>query len=52
MTGGHNMNPIKQYISKKTSIHSVGFKMIVVDQITRNETGKVLYSELESQYNN
>lgn len=43
---------IKKYISKKTGIHSVGFNMIVVDQIPRNESGKVLYSDLESQYNN
>ena len=52
ITNPEEVNPIKKYISKKTGIHSVGFNMIVVDQITRNETGKVLYSELESQYNN
>ena len=40
-------NRIKKYISQKTGIHLTGFEMIVVDKIPRNETGKVLYSELD-----
>ena len=45
-------NHIKKYISKKTGIHSTGFKLIVVSELPRNETGKVLYSELDSQHMN
>ena len=45
-------NRIKNYISQKTGIHINGFEMIVVDEIPRNETGKILYSELDSQYSN
>ena len=43
-------NRIKNYISKKTGIHINGFEMIVVDEIPRNETGKILYSELDLQH--
>ena len=43
-------NRIKKYISQKTGIHIKGFEIIVVDEIPRNETGKILYSELDSQH--
>ena len=45
-------NRIKKYISQKTGIHIKGFEIIVVDEIPRNETGKILYSELDSQNSN
>jgi len=43
-------NRIKKYISQKTGIHIKGFEMVVVDEIPRNDTGKILYSELDSQH--
>jgi long-chain acyl-CoA synthetase len=50
ITNPEEKNHIKSYISKKTRIHSSGFKIIDIDDIPRNETGKVLYSELDFQY--
>jgi len=49
ITKPEEKNHIKLYISRKTGIHSSGFKMIDIDEIPRNETGKVLYSELDYQ---
>ena len=50
ITNPKEKNNIKLYISRKTGIHSSGFKIINIDEIPRNETGKVLYSELDFQY--
>ena len=50
ITNPKEKNNIKLYISRKTGIHSSGFKIINIDKIPRNETGKVLYSELDFQY--
>ena len=50
ITEPDDQNRIKKYISQKTGIHINGFEMIVVDEIPRNETGKILYSELDSQH--
>ena len=36
------------YISQKTNLHNSAFKVIVINEIPRNEYGKVLFSELES----
>jgi len=52
ITEPEQKNYIKKYISQKTGIHTRGFEMIVVDEIPRNETGKILYSELDLQNGN
>ena len=48
ITKPEEKNRIKKYISKKTGIHLNGLEMVIVDKIPRNETGKILYSELDS----
>jgi len=40
---------VKKFISEKTGIYSSMFEVIVVDEIPRNSTGKVLYKQLEMQ---
>ena len=45
-------NRIKRYISQKTGIHLKGFEIIIIDEIPRNNSGKILYSELDSQQGN
>jgi len=39
---------IVSFISKKTNIHNSAFKVIFVDEIPRNEYGKVKFTELEN----
>lgn len=38
---------IKKYISYKTKLNKAAFKIINVDNIPKNEAGKILYSKLE-----
>lgn len=38
---------VKEFISKKTGMHISAFKTIIVDEIPRNEYGKIKYDELE-----
>ena len=45
-------NRIKRYISQKTGIHLKGFEIIIIDEIPRNNSGKILFSELDSQQAN
>ncbi len=52
ITKPEERNRIKKYISKKTGIHIKGLEMVIVDEIPRNETGKTLYSKLDSQHIN
>lgn len=40
-------NEIKRYISDKTGIYSSMFEVIVVGEIPRNSSGKILYKQLE-----
>lgn len=37
---------IKSFINEKTGINSVGYKIIYIEKIPRNESGKILYSLL------
>ena len=38
---------MRSYISECTGISKSGFTVVCVDKIPRNESGKVLYPELE-----
>jgi acyl-coenzyme A synthetase/AMP-(fatty) acid ligase len=40
----------RAFISQKTGLNMAGFKAIEVDEIPRNEAGKVLYAKLEELY--
>lgn len=37
---------VTAFITKKTGIHRIGFKVFVIDEISKNDAGKTLYKEL------
>ena len=41
---------VKEYVSKTTKLNPAAFKVIVLDDIPKNDSGKILYSELEKYY--
>lgn len=41
---------VKEYVVSKTGINHVAFKTVVLDEIPKNDTGKILYKELEKYY--
>lgn len=48
LTSDSEANEIIPYISKYTSLHPTAFKVVVIDKIPKNETGKILYKELDN----
>lgn len=47
MTSKELKDQVVPFISKKTNIHNSAFKVFVIDEIPRNEYGKVKFSALE-----
>lgn len=45
-----NSDDIKKYLSEKTGLNPAAFKSVEIDSIPRNDSGKVLYRELEKYY--
>lgn len=43
-----DMNEIKTFLSSTTGLNGVAFKVISVDSIPRNDSGKILYSKLQT----
>ena len=41
---------IKEFIVKKTGINHTAFKLVHIDEIPKNDSGKVLYKSLETYY--
>lgn len=46
-TTSYNVEELLNYISQTTGINRVAFEVIHIDKIPRNDSGKVLYSELK-----
>lgn len=46
-TDGEVKDQIIPFISEKTNIHNSAFKVFVIDEVPRNEYGKVKFSELD-----
>ncbi len=42
--------PVREYVVDMTKLNQVAFKVIVIDQIPKNESGKTLYKELTKYY--
>jgi len=40
-------NEVISYISRKTGLYKNIFKVIIIDKIPRNDSGKISYKELE-----
>lgn len=49
-TEGKLINEIKSFIVEKTKLNPAAFEMIVINEIPKNDAGKVLYKELEKYY--
>lgn len=45
-------NKVRDFITSKTKLNPIAFKVIFVEKIPKNESGKTLYSELSRYYNN
>lgn len=41
---------VKEFVVEKTKLNQVAFKIIVIDCIPKNDSGKVLYKQLEKYY--
>ena len=41
---------VRRYISNKTNLNPSAFKVMVVDEIPKNDAGKILYKELSKYY--
>lgn len=41
---------IKKYVSGKTGLNPAAFEIVVIDEIPKNDAGKVLYKDLEKYY--
>lgn len=50
ITEGDMAEPVKDFVVNKTKINSNAFKVIVIDEIPKNDAGKTLYRELEKYY--
>lgn len=48
--GNQNMPDIKNFLSKKTALNISAFKVRFIDAIPKNQSGKILYKELEKYY--
>lgn len=43
-------DPVREFIISKTKLNRAAFKVIVVDEIPKNDSGKTLYNELSKYY--
>ncbi len=41
---------VKQFVTEKTKLNSAAFKTFVIDEIPKNDSGKILYKELAKYY--
>lgn len=41
---------VKDFIAQKTKLNSAAIEAIVIDEIPKNDAGKLLYVELEKYY--
>lgn len=42
---------VKEFVVAKTGLNSIAFKTVVIDEIPKNDAGKILYKELSKYYN-
>ncbi len=44
------VEPVRDFVINKTKLNPTAFKMIVIDEIPKNDSGKTLYKELTKYY--
>ncbi|MBP3805796.1 MAG: AMP-binding protein [Oribacterium sp.] len=50
VTDAKYSDQIRSFVTEKTKLNPVAFKVIVIDEIPKNESGKTLYKELTKYY--
>jgi acyl-CoA synthetase (AMP-forming)/AMP-acid ligase II len=50
LTESGREDEVKSFVSEKTKLNPAAFKMVVIDEIPKNDAGKTLYRELEKYY--
>ena len=50
VTDEKNADPVREFIINKTKLNPAAFKVIVIDEIPKNDSGKTLYKELTKYY--
>ena len=42
---------VKSFVVSKTKLNPAAFKTVIIDEIPKNDSGKILYKKLEEYYN-
>lgn len=50
VTDENNSNSVRDFVISKTKLNPAAFKVIVIDEIPKNDSGKTLYKELIKYY--
>lgn len=50
VTDEKKADPVREYVINKTKLNPAAFKVIVIDEIPKNDSGKTLYKELTKYY--
>lgn len=50
VTNEEYAEPVREYVVRKTKLNPAAFKVIVIDEIPKNDSGKILYNELTKYY--
>ena len=50
VTNGNKANEVKEFVVSKTKLNPAAFNVVIIDEIPKNDSGKVLYQELSKYY--
>ena len=50
LTDPQHKDEIKKYLSYKTGLNHTAFKVVIVDTIPKNDSGKILYTALSEYF--
>lgn len=50
VTDQKNADPVRDFVIGKTGLNPIAFRVIVIDEIPKNDSGKTLYKELTKYY--
>ena len=50
VTDDELVEPVRKFVTEKTGLNHIAFKVIKIDEIPKNDSGKVKYKELEQYY--
>ncbi len=50
VTSEKDAEPVREFVVNKTKLNPAAFKVLVIDEIPKNDSGKTLYKELTKYY--